>query len=629
MNLVLLTATLAALLSGPLLYAAARDRAPLLAFIDGFVLVAITGLVLVEVLPEAFGSGGWWSIGFMLLGALGPTLFEHQLHHAREVHVAALMLAIAGLVLHSFADGVALAPQLQTAAEAQPALALAIVVHSVPVGLAVWWLLYPVFGAPLPALALMAMCLGTVAGYRYGGPLGGVLGATAWAWFQALVAGSILHVVLGRPHLDEHSAHRTANPPFEGLGNLAALGGLALLELLHLPGAHPHGFWERLLQLSLESAPALLAAYLIGGFIGTQLPDRWLRWLARGGPASQAARGVALGLPLPICSCGVLPLYRSLVLRGAPVAAALAFLVATPEVGLTALFVSLPLLGLEMTLLRVGGAALLAFAVAYVVARLFPQPARPRFVFDAGTLPAEHDCCRGQGSPRPHTHTHTHDHAHVHRPAQGQGHGHAQEHLAAPAGRPADAAPSRLRAALRLGLLELVDGTAGWILFGLALAAFAAPHIAQTPWERLPDALEVLAFALLGLPLYVCAAGATPLVAVFVAGGVSPGAALAFLLTGPATNVASFGVLRELHGAGLAAVFALTAAASAIALGLAVNAWIPAPSALVASHQAQGSSLLQQLSLAVLVMLFAASLLRRGGRSFFGELFEPRPSADV
>src|SRR5204863_289328 len=78
---------------------------------DGFVLVSIAGLVLLEVVPGAFSAGGITSALFVLIGLLGPTLVEHLMTRARrEAHIAALVLAITGLVLHSIADGAALAP---------------------------------------------------------------------------------------------------------------------------------------------------------------------------------------------------------------------------------------------------------------------------------------------------------------------------------------------------------------------------------------------------------------------------------------------------------------------------------------------------------------------------------------
>ena len=65
-----------------------------------------------------------------------------------------------------------------------------------------------------------------------------------------------------------------------------------------------------------------------------------VRWMSRGGSLSSALKGMVVGLPLPICSCGLIPIYRTLVVRGAPVAAAMAFLVATPELGLDAILLS-------------------------------------------------------------------------------------------------------------------------------------------------------------------------------------------------------------------------------------------------------------------------------------------------
>lgn len=575
LHFILLIATLLALMSGPLLYLLARNRPPLHALLDGFVLVSITGLVLLDALPSALAAGGVWSLAFLLAGLLGPTLLEHLLTRARrEAHLAALALAVSGLIIHSLADGAALAP----GAQAQDSLALAVAVHSLPVGLVVWWLMAPVFGALLPSLALAAMTLGTLAGFHYGIELGGLIGPQAGAWFQALVAGSILHVVFGRPHLDEDSEHHRGPAPWEGLGNLAALLALFGLGTLHAASPAQAAFLERLLDLALESAPALLIAYLIGGFIAGELPQSWLRWIGRGGTLAQAARGMAVGLPLPICSCGVLPVYRSLVQRGVPQAAGLAFLIATPEVGLTALLVSFPLLGLEYTLLRVASAAVLAIFVAWILTRLLPSA--PTMVAPA---PA---CC-------------AHEHGHAHAPA---------------------ATGGRIPRALRAGLVELVDGTAPWIVAGLLIAALAMPYLHTVMWNQLPDALEILAFAALGLPLYVCAAGATPLVAVLIAAGVSPGAAIAFLLTGPATNIATFGVLSTLHGRRLALAFGGVTALGAVLVGLLVNQVAPDTLPPVAALHQHAPSLWQQLSLLALLLLFTASLLRLGGRAFIGGL---------
>ena len=143
----------------------------------------------------------------------------------------------------------------------------------------------------------------------------------------------------------------------------------------------------------------------------------------------------------------------------------------------------------------------------------------------------------------------------------------------------------------------------------------------QMLWAQWPDLVEVAVFALIGMPVFVCAAGATPLIAVLLAAGVSPGAAIAFLLTGPATNVSTFGVLRQLHGARMAWIFSGVTAAGAIAIGVAVNALPPSVARdVVVEHEP--ATLLEQLSLAALALLYLASLLRRGGRAFLADLFD-------
>jgi zinc transporter ZupT len=280
-----LIATLAALMCGPLLYLLAHPRPALLAFLDGFVLVSIAGLVLLEVVPGAYGDGGAWSLGFLALGAIGPTLVEQGLERARrEAHLATLALAVIGLVLHSLGDGAALAPVGDGSTHAghghaHEALAIAIVVHSVPVGLVVWWIMAPVFGRGLPTITLALMGSGTLVGYLFGLELNQVLGARAFAWFQALVAGSILHVVFGRPHLEEDSDHREPQPPFEGLGNLFALVALIGLARLDPHAATLQGIGATLVRIGMVAAPLLLVAYAGAGLVGAlRAPAATSRW---------------------------------------------------------------------------------------------------------------------------------------------------------------------------------------------------------------------------------------------------------------------------------------------------------------------------------------------------------------
>lgn len=206
MNLAFLVGTLLALALGPVLYLVARARPGMVRVLDVFVMISVALLVAFEVVPGTYVDGGLWSLVWLAVGALGPTLLERAAGTLqRQAHLAALWLALVGLVLHAFADGAGLAP---SGTDAGTALSLAVVLHSIPVGLAVWWLVAPALGAGPAAAVIAAMCGATVAGYALATGLGELLGPRVLACIQALVAGFILHVVFGRPHLDRGHRHR-------------------------------------------------------------------------------------------------------------------------------------------------------------------------------------------------------------------------------------------------------------------------------------------------------------------------------------------------------------------------------------------------------------------------------------
>jgi uncharacterized membrane protein YraQ (UPF0718 family) len=279
-------------------------------------------------------------------------------------------------------------------------------------------------------------------------------------------------------------------------------------------------------------------------------------------------------MPLAICSCGVVPLYQTLMRQGVPATAGMAFLIATPELGVDSVLISVPLLGWEFTIVRLVCAAAVALAVGVLVGRLAED--------------------HGPGATSA---------ALVNAP---------------------DSFVGRLRAGLRFGFGEIVDHTAPWILLGIAVAAAAEPALKGDWITSLPWGADVALFALLGMPLYVCASGATPFVAVLIANGVSPGAALAFLLTGPATNVTTFGVLSALHGRRIALLFGGLMAILTVGLGLGLNLLMPGLSG-VAVHDAahDGPGLLQVISLAGLTLVLALSILRQGPRGFVGQILTP------
>jgi len=626
----LLIASLVAPLAAPLLLRPLRGAKAVLEAVDGFVLTAICGLVFMHVLPYSFELGGPWVIVPTLLGLAVPTVAERFLFSGRshgEVHRLVVAVAMVALGLHAMMDGVALHMGAHHHEHAHM-LAVGVVLHRLPLGVAIWWTVRPTWNEKLAWLVLAVVCGATIVGY-FAADI--ALPLAALAHLQAFVAGSLLHVMLhhtsahladcddvehgdhgehshlhpskaetgccepahddehdhghGPDHGHSHDHGDSANkniasgwlrPPrvASGLGTLVGL--VLLMELGEhdpiLSAASPGELeaWPTFVTLLVESAPALLLAFVGAGLLRAFLRPASTRWLHGGSSASQALRGMGFGLPLPICSCGVLPLYDTLVRAGVPTSAAVAFLVATPELGIDALLISLPLLGTELSITRLITAAAVSLVVAVVVSR-FMRPAKVDHTADEET--------------------------------------------------PRDPLGQRLAAGLNFGLGKLFDTTAPWILFGLAVAALLEPLLMPDVIAAIPAGTDVFVVTLLGMPGYICATGATPIAAVLIHKGLSPGAALAFLLTGPATNLTTFGVLSRLHGRRGAVVFAAAVAAAAIGAGFTVNALMPQPQT-IALHAAaeDGPTIVHRVSVAVLCGLAVMSLLRIGPRGLIDDV---------
>lgn len=217
----LLLAGLAALLVGPLLYQLLRPGSRPMSFVDAFTFITIIGLFVFAILPGAIAAAGWPAWAFAALGLLFPLGVERVFHRAMgRAHLAIVLLAVAGLGLHAVVDGLVLLGG-EAGGHAHGGhghghahgngdaagfdLALAVILHNIPKGLAVWYLMRPAFGLARSA-AVFALLLGaTAGGYFAGEHLLHALDAPALAWFQAFVAGSILHVVLHGAGYHQHS----------------------------------------------------------------------------------------------------------------------------------------------------------------------------------------------------------------------------------------------------------------------------------------------------------------------------------------------------------------------------------------------------------------------------------------
>ena len=185
-----------ALVLGPFVYALGQRHPNARQILDGFIFIAIAGIVCVDIIPHAIGTGGVWTIAFLALGLAFPVILERTFHkqlpHAHEV---VLVLAAIGLILHAAIDGIALLPLDGSASVLHNHLAIGVILHRLPVGMAIWWSVRPNFGTAVAVAVFAVIIAATAAAYFLGAPIAELAGTTSVAWFQAFVAGSLVHIV--------------------------------------------------------------------------------------------------------------------------------------------------------------------------------------------------------------------------------------------------------------------------------------------------------------------------------------------------------------------------------------------------------------------------------------------------
>ena len=293
-------------------------------------------------------------------------------------------------------------------------------------------------------------------------------------------------------------------------------------------------------SLLLESSVYILFGLLVSGLLHIFLsPSSVARHLSKGRFRS-VFKASLLGIPIPLCSCGVLPAAVALRKQGANRGATTAFLISTPESGIDSIAVTYALLDPVITVAR-PVAAFVTAAAAGITENLISY-SKGRDPVDADLSCPVDACCDGQDcSPEEHRQHHTF--------------------------------AQKVMAGFRFAFTEVWADMAGWFLVGLVLAGFITAAIPEDLITRylgggLPAMLLMLA---VGIPLYICATASTPIAAALILKGISPGAALVFLMAGPATNITSLTVLLGTLGKRATAIYLATIALSSVLFGLAVD----------------------------------------------------------
>ncbi|MGD9238300.1 MAG: SO_0444 family Cu/Zn efflux transporter [Desulfobacterales bacterium] len=236
----------------------------------------------------------------------------------------------------------------------------------------------------------------------------------------------------------------------------------------------------------------------------------------------------------------MLPAAVSLRKQGASNGATTAFLISTPESGVDSISITYALLDPIMTVAR-PVAAFVTAAVAGITENLFGSNSETKRIAPDLSCPVD-GCCDGETcAPEEHRNHHTFG--------------------------------EKLSAGMRFAVDDLWDDLAGWFLIGMLLAGLITVLIPPDMFsEYLGAGLPAMLIMLVvGIPLYICATASTPIAAALILKGVSPGAALVFLLAGPATNLASLTVLTGVLGKRATAIYLTSIAVCAVLIGLIVD----------------------------------------------------------
>jgi HflK protein len=312
-------------------------------------------------------------------------------------------------------------------------------------------------------------------------------------------------------------------------------------------------FWA----IMKEASVYLLVGFLLAGVLAVLVPRRLLTRLVGTGKLKSVLWGSVLGVPLPLCSCGVLPTAVGLRREGATPGATVAFLVATPETGIDSISLTYALTDPLMTVFRPIAGVLTAI-VAGVVTNLFGVTERPAGVAHAG------DGDQGHAHALPHDgHGHAHDHDHDH----------AEFPRAPTAGGPRHAIVGTVSRIVRYGFRDLLDDVAWWLVLGLVLSAIIEVALPANLFEIWGGGVaSMLLMLVLSILLYTCGVCSTPMAAALALKGLSPGAALVFLVAGPATNIGSVVVLLKVLGMRAVGVYLAAVGIMTLLAGFALNA---------------------------------------------------------
>ncbi|MFK5856616.1 MAG: permease, partial [Bacteroidota bacterium] len=286
-----------------------------------------------------------------------------------------------------------------------------------------------------------------------------------------------------------------------------------------------NAYFEALFTLTSEMAPFLLLGFLFAGILKVVVPpDLMTKYLGKNNTASVINASI-LGVPLPLCSCGVLPAGISLYKNGASKGSSVSFLISTPQTGVDSILVTWSMLGLPFALIR----PIVAFFTGVFGGLLTNKIEKTEF------------------------HTQTEKPNNIKQKFS-------------------------IKAILHYAFVEMVEDIAKWLVVGLLIAALITVIVPDNFFTEynLSGISGMLIILVVSIPLYICATSSVPIAAVLLLKGLSPGALLVFLMAGPATNAATITVIGKNLGKKTLIAYLSSLIIGSLVFGLIIDNFLPA-----------------------------------------------------
>lgn len=319
-----------------------------------------------------------------------------------------------------------------------------------------------------------------------------------------------------------------------------------------------------------EMSPYILLGFLIAGFMHAFIPQKTFARHLSGTGWKAVVKSALIGIPLPLCSCGVLPTAIAMKRNGASRAASTSFLVATPQTGVDSIAATWSLLGPAFAIIRPVAALVTAFFGGIAVGKSEQS--------DCGSTCAAADATEER-----------------------------------PKG-----FINKTLAALKYGYIDLVDSIGGWLVAGLIIAALITVYVPADFFSVLGNnpVMSMIAVLIVAVPMYVCATGSIPIAMSLVMKGLSPGTALVLLMAGPAANFASFTLISREMGRKPAAIYLLSIIVGAMSFGLIIDyllpsGWFALDSMHHAAHGMKNFNTFSTVCSAILVTLLVITFIKR------------------